>query len=76
MEPSAMFASHDERSRPDTSFGSHARRTEARDARKAKDLIQSYTLDVFGRVNREENIADILYEFWLSRSIDVCAFYL
>ena len=55
-----MFPPTDQRSRPDTSFGSHARRTEARDAKKAKDLIQSYTLDVFGRVNREENIADIL----------------
>lgn len=60
MQSPTYFASNDERSRPDTSFGSHARRTEARDAKKAKDLLQSYTSDVFGRVDREENIAHIL----------------
>jgi hypothetical protein len=46
--------------RPDTSLDIHARRTEARDAKKATDLVQTYTTDVFGRVNREENVSYIL----------------
>lgn len=47
-------------SRPSTSLDMHARRTEARDAKRAKDLVQTYTTDVFGQVNREENISYIL----------------
>lgn len=46
--------------RPRTSFDAHARRAGAEDALNAKHLVQSYTLDVFGQVNREENISYIL----------------
>lgn len=60
MNPSSSFVRNAQSTRPDTSFSSHARRAEASDAKKAKDLIQSYTIDVFGRIHREENIADIL----------------
>jgi hypothetical protein len=59
QSPRPMNASG-ELSSPDTSLDIHARRTEARDAKKAADLVQSYTLDVFGRVKREENISYIL----------------
>ena len=47
-------------SRPGTSLGMHARRAEARDAKRAHELVQSYTNDVFGRINREENVSSIL----------------
>jgi hypothetical protein len=60
MQSPNLFRPTRELSRPDTSLDIHARRTEARDAKKAKDLIQSYTTDVFGRVSREENISYIL----------------
>lgn len=46
--------------RPRTSFDAHARRAEPDDARKAKHLVQSYTTEVFGQVNREENISYLL----------------
>lgn len=57
-----MNFSHVERefSRPGTSLGMHARRTEARDAKRANDLVQSYTHDVFGRIQREENVSYLL----------------
>ncbi len=60
MQSSNLFGSTKELPRPGTSLDIHARRTEARDARRAKDLVQSYTVDVFGRVNREENLSYIL----------------
>ena len=60
MESPRAASSNGDNARPTTSFGSHARRTEARDAAKAKVLIQDYTCDVFGRINREENISSIL----------------
>lgn len=47
-------------SRPGTSLGMHARRTEARDVKRANELVQSYTNDVFGRVHREENVSYIV----------------
>jgi hypothetical protein len=60
MQSPSLFHSVKDLSRPGTSLDIHARRTEARDVKRAKDLIQSYTNDVFGRINREENIAYIL----------------
>jgi hypothetical protein len=60
MQSPNLFASTRDLSRPETSLNIHARRTEARDAKRAKDLVQSYTIDVFGRVDREENISYIL----------------
>lgn len=60
MQSPNFFASTRELSRPDTSLNIHARRTEAQDVKRAKDLVQSYTMDVFGRVDREENISSIL----------------
>lgn len=60
MQSPSVFTRPRESSRPGTSLNIHARRTEARDAKKAADLVQSYTLDVFGRVKREENISYIL----------------
>ncbi|CAF0940470.1 unnamed protein product [Didymodactylos carnosus] len=47
-------------SRPGTSLDIQPRRSEARDSQEAFKLVQSYTTDVFGRVNRVENIALIL----------------
>jgi hypothetical protein len=60
MQSPNLFGSARELSRPGTSLDIHARRTEARDAKKAKDLVQSYTINIFGQVNREENISYIL----------------
>lgn len=60
MHSSTIIIPTREASRPPTSLDIHARRTEARDARQAKDFVQSYTLDVFGRIDREENISYIL----------------
>jgi hypothetical protein len=60
MQSPSVFTRPRESSRPGTSLNIHARRTEARDAKKAKDLIQTYTTDVFGQFSREENISSIL----------------
>ena len=60
MQSPSVFTLEREPTRPATSINIHARRTEARDAKYAKDLVQSYTINVFGRVNREENISYIL----------------
>lgn len=60
MLPVRRFDTHDEDHRPLTSLQSHARRAEARDALKAKNLVQNYTKDVFGEINREENVSAIL----------------
>jgi hypothetical protein len=60
MQSPNPFGPTRELSRPGTSLDIHARRTEARDSKKGKDLVQSYTEDVFGRINREENISYIL----------------
>jgi hypothetical protein len=60
MQSPNMFAPTGEREHSRSSLDAHARRTEPNDAKKAKNLVQSYTLDVFGRVNREENISSIL----------------
>jgi len=60
MQSPNLYGPVRESSRPDTSLDIHARRTEARDAKQAKDLVQTYTTNVFGRVNREENISYIL----------------
>jgi hypothetical protein len=60
MQSPNFFESTRDLSRPGTSLDIHARRAEARDAKRAKDLVQTYTMDVFGRVNREENISYIL----------------
>lgn len=60
MQSSTLFGSFREASRPGTSFDIHARRAEARDAKQAKDLVQTYTVDVFGRVDRVESISYIL----------------
>jgi hypothetical protein len=60
MQSPNIFTSAREFSRPRTSLDIHARRAEAHDVKRAKDLVQSYTNDVFGRINREENISYIL----------------
>lgn len=60
MESRAHSVFERDVSRPSTSLDIHARRTEVRDVKRAKDLVQSYTTDVFGQVNREENISYIL----------------
>jgi hypothetical protein len=60
MQSPNIFNSARELSRPGTSLDIHARRAEAHDVKRAKDLIQSYTTDVFGRIDREENISYIL----------------
>jgi hypothetical protein len=60
MQSPNIFNSARELSRPSTSLDIHARRTEAHDAKRAKDLVQSYTNDVFGEINREENISYVL----------------
>ena len=60
MQSPSLLAPSRELSRPGTSLQIHARRTEARDAKKAKELVQTYTTDVFGRITREENISSIL----------------
>ncbi|CAF4385559.1 unnamed protein product, partial [Rotaria magnacalcarata] len=44
--------------------------TEANDAKQAKDLVQTYTLDVFGRVNRVESISYILEHSIFALTLD------
>jgi hypothetical protein len=60
MQTLASSSLSNERSCSGTWLGSHARYTEASDTKKAINLIQNYTIDVFGRINREENIANIM----------------
>ncbi|CAF3435054.1 unnamed protein product [Rotaria socialis] len=70
MQPSFLSAPVREPSHPDTALNIHARRTEANDAKQAKDLVQTYTVDVFGRVNRVENISYILEHSIFALTLD------
>ncbi|UJR28415.1 hypothetical protein I4U23_009655 [Adineta vaga] len=70
MQSPSFLAPSRELSRPGTSLNIHARRTEARDARKAKELVQTYTTDVFGRIIREENISSILEHAIFALTLD------
>ncbi|CAF0926188.1 unnamed protein product [Rotaria sp. Silwood1] len=70
MQSSTLYTMTRELSRPETSLSISARRTEARDAKQAKQLIQTYTTDVFGRINREESISYILEHSIFSLTLD------
>ncbi|CAF1621244.1 unnamed protein product, partial [Adineta ricciae] len=70
MQSPSFLAPSRELSRPGTSLQIHARRTEARDAKKAKELVQTYTTDVFGRITREENISSILEHAIFALTLD------
>ncbi|CAF0869342.1 unnamed protein product [Adineta steineri] len=70
MQSPSFFSPPRELSRPGTSLNIHARRAEARDAKKAKNLIQTYTTEVFGRITREENISSILENSTFSLTLD------